>query len=47
MLLQRGIYEGRFFQRWMAGLLEAKGITTFGQLADPRTPDLKSRYRLR
>ena len=25
VLLQRGIYEGRFFQEWMRGLLEAKG----------------------
>ncbi len=34
MLLERGIYEGRFFQSWIAELLAAKGITRFGQLAD-------------
>lgn len=33
VLLQRGIYEGTFFQRWMTELLEDKGITRFGQLA--------------
>src|SRR5919106_3893368 len=34
VLTQRGIYEGRFFEKWMRDLLEAKGIRTFGQLAD-------------
>ena len=47
VLLQRGIYEGRFFHEWMRGLLEAKGIKTFGQLADPEATDLKERYRLK
>ena len=47
VLLQRGIYEGRFFHEWMRGLLEAKGIKTFGQLADREATDLKERYRLK
>jgi NTE family protein len=47
VLTQRGIYEGRFFQGWMRELLEAKGIRTFGQLADKEATVLKDRYRLK
>jgi NTE family protein len=47
LLLERGIYEGRFFQEWIAELLEAKGITKFGQLVDEGADDPKNRYRLR
>jgi NTE family protein len=47
VLTQRGIYEGRFFQGWMRELLEAKGIRTFGQLADNEATELKDRYRLK
>ena len=47
VLLQRGIYEGRFFQDWMRGLLAAKGVHTFGQLADPEATEVKDRYRLK
>ena len=47
VLLQLGIYEGRFFEAWMTGLLEAKGIRTFGQLADDGAERLKDRYRLK
>lgn len=41
LLLEKGIYEGRFIQRFVAGLLEKKGVRTFGDLrvrgeADPR-----------
>lgn len=43
----RGIYEGRFFQHWMAARLAAKGITRFGQLVDESTSDPDMRYRLR
>ena len=43
-----GVYEGKFFQNWMAELLEAKGITKFGQLVDEEKADEPgSRYRLR
>jgi NTE family protein len=47
VLLQRGIYEGGFFREWMRGLLAAKGVRTFGQLADPEATELKERYRLK
>ena len=47
VLLDLGIYEGRYFQRWMAELLERKGVTKFGQLADPEAEELKERYRLK
>lgn len=42
-----GIYEGQFFQSWMAGLLEAKKITKFGDLVDEEAEDPKNRHRLR
>jgi len=32
LLLERGIYEGTAFERWMEELLRAKGVTTFGDL---------------
>jgi NTE family protein len=47
VLLDLGIYEGRYFQRWMAELLERKGVTRFGQLADDQAEELKDRYRLK
>ena len=47
VLTQRGIYEGGFFREWMRGLLAAKGVRTFGQLADPAATELKDRYRLK
>ena len=47
VLLQRGIYEGGFFRAWMRDLLAAKGVKTFGQLADPEATELKDRYRLK
>jgi len=47
VLLQHGIYEGKFFQRWIAELLEAKGITRFGQLVNEEGERPEDRYRLR
>jgi NTE family protein len=47
LLIERGIYEGKFFQSWISELLEAKGITHFGQLVDEDADDPKNRYRLR
>jgi NTE family protein len=47
LLHDRGLYEGKFFQAWIAELLERKGITRFGQLADPDAEDPDQRYRLR
>jgi NTE family protein len=46
-LTQLGIYEGAAFERWITGLLEAKGITRFGQLADPEAETIEDRYRLK
>ena len=47
LLLERGIYEGRFFQDWITALLEAKGVTRFGQIVDEEAEDPKNRWRLR
>jgi NTE family protein len=47
VLLERGIYEGKFFRHWIAELLEAKGITKFGQLVDEEAEKPENRYRLR
>ena len=47
LLRDRGIYEGRFFKEWIAGLLEKKGITRFGQLIDEDAEKPENRYRLR
>jgi NTE family protein len=47
VLLELGIYEGTYLESWMAGLLEAKGITRFGQLADEEAEDPGNRYRLK
>jgi NTE family protein len=47
VLKDRGIYEGKAFHRWMAGLLEKKGITKFGQLVNPDAESEDQRYRLR
>jgi NTE family protein len=47
LLLERGIYEGRYFQDWISGLLEAKGVTRFGQLVDESAEEEKNRWRLR
>jgi NTE family protein len=41
-----GIYEGTFFENWIRGLLEAKGVTTFADLATDEYGD-DSRYRHR
>src|SRR5215213_6456361 len=46
-LAQLGIYEGKAFERWITELLEAKGITRFGQLADPTAETIADRYRLK
>jgi NTE family protein len=47
LLRDRGIYEGSFFQEWIAALLEKKGITRFGQLIDENAEQPKNRFRLR
>jgi NTE family protein len=47
ILFEFGIYEGKFFERWMTELLEAKNVTTFGQLADEEAAEPQERFRLR
>src|SRR6185436_8688621 len=49
VLADLGIYEGKFFHEWIAGLLEAKGVTKFGdpQLINAGVDDPKDRHRLR
>jgi NTE family protein len=47
LLKDHGIYEGHFFRDWMAGLLERKGITKFGQLRNEDAESERQRYRLR
>src|ERR687898_2754545 len=43
ILKDRGIYEGKAFLEWMSGLLENKGVRTFGDLV--RRPKAEPRYR--
>jgi NTE family protein len=47
ILKDRGMYEGEAFLRWMTGLLEAKGVRTFGDLVRrPDAEELRYRYKL-
>lgn len=46
LLKDLGIYEGRYLRGWMEDRLAAKGVRTFGDLADPDEPDPRYRYRL-
>jgi NTE family protein len=47
LLKDLGVYEGRFFQSWMAEKLAVKGKRTFGDLVvDPKEDDLRYRYKL-
>ena len=43
ILKDRGIYEGKEFLGWMSGLLEKKGVRTFGDLL--RRPEAEPIYR--
>ncbi len=49
--LEKGIYEGRFFEDWLRGLLENKKKRTFADLVNPEhvndPKDSPYRYRLR
>lgn len=47
VLLEKGIYEGDYLERWMGELLEAKGVTRFGQLVNEDAEHPSGRYRLR
>jgi NTE family protein len=47
ILLDLGIYEGKFFYEWIKGELEKRGIRTFADLVrDPAEEDLRYRYKL-
>jgi NTE family protein len=41
-----GIYEGRAFEDWMRGLLDAQNVRTFGDLVRREDVELKYRYKL-
>ena len=45
VLKDLGIYEGEAFLVWIRGLLEAKVIQTFGDLARREDGELKYRYK--
>jgi NTE family protein len=46
ILKDRGIYEGEAFLEWMSGLLEKKGVRTFGDLVRRPEAELRYRYKL-
>ena len=46
ILKDLGIYEGKAFEDWMRGLLEAQGVRTFGDLVRREEVELRYRYRL-
>jgi NTE family protein len=47
VLRDKGIYEGEFLRGWMSGLLDAKGITRFGDLADEQAQEAGKRHGLK
>ncbi len=46
LLLEKGIYEGHYFEQWLRDLLHAKGVRTFRDLVMPEHAD-EPRYRYR
>ena len=46
LLLEKGIYEGRFIEDFMRDLLATKGVSTFGDLRIPGETCSRYRYRL-
>jgi NTE family protein len=46
LVTQKGIYQGDYFHDWLAGLLKAKGITTFGDLVMPGETEARYRFKL-
>jgi NTE family protein len=46
ILKDLGIYEGKAFEDWMRGLLEARNVRTFGDLVRREDVELKYRYKL-
>ncbi len=48
LIFEKGIYEGKWFENWMRGLLKKKGKETFGNLiADEFQNDERYRFKLR
>jgi NTE family protein len=47
LIREKGIYEGKFFRDWIAGLLEAKGVTRFGDLSFEQDDRPEKGYRLK
>lgn len=46
LLLEKGIYEGRFIEKFMSGLLNKKGASTFGDLRIHGETNPRYAYRL-
>ena len=48
LIFEKGIYEGKFFENWMAELLRAKKVRTFGDLIVGKNQDNEQyRFKLR
>src|ERR1044072_1840553 len=47
VLADLGVYEGKYFDAWIAGLLAAKNVNTFGDLLNPEATGVADRHRLR
>jgi NTE family protein len=47
LVLEHGIYEGKFFREWMAEKLAARGVTKFGQIVDEEAELPENRWRLK
>jgi len=48
LIFEKGIYEGRFFENWMRGLLREKNIETFSDLVlEEYKDDERYRFKLR
>lgn len=48
LIFEKGIYEGRFFEGWMRGLLREKGVETFNDLVlEEYRNDERYRFKLR
>src|SRR5438128_1704051 len=46
LLIKRGVYSGDYLESWITEALAAKGVKTFGQLANPGEKDSRYRYKL-
>jgi NTE family protein len=47
VLRDKGIYEGEFLRGWISGLLDAKGVTRFGDIADEKAEEPRQRHSLK